>query len=229
MFLKTFTATLLIAGCKAQSDYCTDNSEQKFKECQLGNEISKEDYYGTNWITALRAFNDIEELTIEVASKAKKNHKRTLSYRKCVWAALSDVDASKTDPDSITAFYSRRDIKKISCASGDDSDERDFWNKEHIFTAGRFDKTKNQFPFSDIHHLVASDLSVNFDRGNLDFREVPKGEEVAFEKDQCNKLGCKRSTLYFEPGNGQKGQVARMLFYMALRYTTSIQPILMRD
>jgi endonuclease I len=61
---------------------------------------------------------------------------------------------------------------------------------------------------------VASDKEVNSARGNLDFNIV---ETSTKPTDDCTD--CKRSSNYWEPGAPpKKGQVARILFYMDLRY-----------
>ncbi|QGS69547.1 hypothetical protein CV093_18540 [Oceanobacillus sp. 143] len=61
-----------------------------------------------------------------------------------------------------------------------------------------------------MHHLRPTDVQVNSSRGNLDFDNG--GNAVK------NCADCKRDGDSFEPPNEVKGDVARMLFYMAVRY-----------
>ena len=50
-------------------------------------------------------------------------------------------------------------------------------------------------------------------RGNLDFNFAERSTRTT---DDC--IDCKRSATYWEPGNDKKGQLARISFYMDLRY-----------
>jgi endonuclease I len=61
-----------------------------------------------------------------------------------------------------------------------------------------------------VHHLRPEDVTVNSTRGNLDFDNG--GSAVA----QCT--GCLSDGDSFEPRDAVKGDVARMIFYMAVRW-----------
>lgn len=63
---------------------------------------------------------------------------------------------------------------------------------------------------TDIHHLRPTDMSVNSTRNNLDFDNGGKEHTEA--------LGNYYDSDSWEPRDEVKGDVARMLFYMAVRY-----------
>src|SRR5690606_14206293 len=84
------------------------------------------------------------------------------------------------------------------------------WNREHVWAKSHGDFGTSKGPGTDIHHLRATDTQVNSSRGNLDFDYG--GTSVK----SCDL--CKRDSDSFEPPNNVKGDVARMLFYMAVRY-----------
>ena len=65
-------------------------------------------------------------------------------------------------------------------------------------------------PGTDLHHLRAEDVTVNGTRGNKDFDNG--GAAVSGCTD------CWTDSDSFEPRDAVKGDVARMLFYMAVRY-----------
>ncbi|NUT98863.1 MAG: ribonuclease, partial [Saccharothrix sp.] len=65
-------------------------------------------------------------------------------------------------------------------------------------------------PGTDLHHLRPEDVTVNADRGNKDF---DAGGSAAAEAP-----GNYTDSDSWEPRNAVKGDVARMLFYMAVRY-----------
>lgn len=84
------------------------------------------------------------------------------------------------------------------------------WNREHVFA-----KSKGGFgtegPGADAHHLRASDVKFNSMRGNLPFVE---GEGNA------RKVGDG-----WYPGDHWKGDVARMILYMYIRYPKNCSPL----
>ena len=65
-------------------------------------------------------------------------------------------------------------------------------------------------PGTDVHHLRPEDVTVNSARSNKDFDNG--GSAVA----QCS--GCYTDSDSFEPRDAVKGDVARMIFYMSVRY-----------
>ena len=84
------------------------------------------------------------------------------------------------------------------------------WNREHTWAKSHGDFGTTKGPGTDIHHLRPTDVQVNSARGNLDFDNG--GSAVS----GCN--GCKKTSNSFEPPDRVKGDVARILFYMATRY-----------
>lgn len=153
-----------------------------------------------------------------ILNRIVANGHKCRSYTPCVWDALEQLDESPNDPTKVIGFYSRAEIPKGNKVSGPKVGQ-DFWNREHLYPAGRFNK--KGCPYRDLHHLVAADSSVNNDRGNSDFDEggVPvtdKGGTVTCE--DCKEV----EDVLWEPASGkQKGQIARMLFYINVRYRGS--------
>lgn len=98
-------------------------------------------------------------------------------------------------------------------------------NTEHTWPQSKF---TNKFPKetqkSDLHHLFPTDSSMNSHRSNLRFGNVDK--EV--QKLKCNtaKLGSSTSGggTVFEAPAIHKGNVARAMFYFAIRYDMVIPP-----
>jgi endonuclease I len=75
----------------------------------------------------------------------------------------------------------------------------------------------------DLHNLFPATSSVNSSRGNLEFGEV--GAEYTRPCARA-KRGPVRGggPVVFEPPDEHKGNVARALFYFALRYDLQISP-----
>lgn len=131
------------------------------------------------------------------------NH-RQLSYAE-VWDALKETDKDPINPDNVILFYSGESRSKDR-NGGNVGD----WNREHVWAKSHGDFGTSKGPGTDIHHLRPTDVQVNSSRGNLDFDyggSAVKG---------CD--GCFRTANSWEPPDQVKGDVARMLFYMATRY-----------
>jgi endonuclease I len=85
------------------------------------------------------------------------------------------------------------------------------WNREHVWPRSHGDLEDLGGPaFSDMHHLRPTDPGINSSRGNLDFDE---GGSLVNNTDDCY-----RDSDSFEPRDEVKGDIARMIFYMAVRY-----------
>ncbi len=127
-----------------------------------------------------------------------------LSYD-AVWTALKDTDQDPGNSANVIELYTGRSISKTNNGGGAGQ-----WNREHVFAQSRGAFTTSAGPGTDLHHLRAEDVSVNGTRGNKDFDNG--GSAVSGCTD------CWTDGDSFEPRDAVKGDVARMLFYMAVRY-----------
>ena len=131
------------------------------------------------------------------------NH-TTLSYA-TVWTALKDTDQDPANTGNVIELYTGRSISKSN--NGGSTGQ---WNREHVWAQSRGGFTTSAGPGTDLHHLRPEDVQVNGIRGNKDFDDG--GSAVSGCTD------CWTDSNSFEPRDAVKGDVARMLFYMAIRY-----------
>ncbi|WP_374237478.1 endonuclease [Lentzea sp. CC55] len=127
-----------------------------------------------------------------------------LSYDQ-VWDALKVTDQDPANANNVILLYSGRSQAKST--NGGNADD---WNREHVWAKSHGDFGTTTGPGTDIHHLRPEDVSVNAARGNLDF---DIGGSAVSEAPGSYADGDS-----FEPRNAVKGDVARMIFYMAVRY-----------
>lgn len=127
-----------------------------------------------------------------------------LSYSN-VWDALRVTDEDPNNSNNVILLYTGRSQGKYT--NGSYADE---WNREHVWAKSHGDFGTAIGPGTDLHHLRPTDVSVNGSRGNLDFdnggTEHSEADGNYFDSDS------------WEPRDSVKGDVARMLFYMAVRY-----------
>jgi endonuclease I len=127
-----------------------------------------------------------------------------LSYSQ-VWDALKNTDQDPANSSNVILLYTGR-----SQAKSDNGGATGDWNREHVWAKSHGDFGTATGPGTDIHHLRPEDVTVNSIRGNKDFDNggsaVPGASGNYTDSDS------------FEPRDAVKGDVARMILYMAVRY-----------
>ena len=121
-----------------------------------------------------------------------------------VWNALKETDEDPQNSNNVILLYSGKSIAKN--ANGGNTGQ---WNREHVWAKSHGDFGTSKGPGTDLHHLRPADVTVNGKRGHLDFDEG--GQSYS----GCE---CKFDADSWEPPDHVKGDIARMLFYMAVRY-----------
>ncbi|GAB3714150.1 endonuclease [Mariniluteicoccus flavus] len=131
-------------------------------------------------------------------------HNQKLSYDQ-VWTALKDTDEDPNNANNVILLYTGRSQAKSS--NGGDPDQ---WNREHVWAKSHGNFGTATGPGTDVHHLRPTDVSVNSTRSNKDFDLG--GSQVG------EAPGNYTDGDSFEPRDEVKGDVARMIMYMAVRY-----------
>ena len=128
----------------------------------------------------------------------------TVSYDE-VWDALKKTDQDPDNPGNVLLLYSGE--SQPADENGGGTDE---WNREHVWAKSHGDFGTSTGPGTDVHHLRPTNVQVNSARGNKDFDEG--GSEVE------GAPGNFTDDDSFEPRDEVKGDVARMILYMDVRY-----------
>jgi len=159
------------------------------------------DYYQT---TQQLAGSNLEDALHDII----KNHNE-FSYSSAK-QILKDSDQDPNNTDNIMLVYKGISIPKSEFAS---NNQTDYWNREHVWAKshGNFSNYGDLGPYSDAHNLKPCDASINSSRGYKDF---DNGGVQHTEATECNYTN---ST--WEPRDGSKGDVARIIFYMHTRYS----------
>jgi len=150
----------------------------------------------------------------ELSDLITSTHTKNLSYSN-VWEALKVTDLDPTNSNRVIQLYGYNRTSTGNDAyyntvnnNGGNSGQ---WNREHTFAKSLGSpKLGTSGPGADAHHLRASDVKRNSDRGNLKF---------------ANGSGNSQKTGGgWYPGDEWKGDVARMMMYMYLRYKNQCKP-----
>lgn len=126
------------------------------------------------------------------------------------WDILKESDRDTANADNVILFYTGWSVN----AAQEYNNEKG-WNREHVWAKSRGDFGTSPGPGTDTHHLRPSDITVNYARGNRWFDNC----ETPFLDDGL-ETGCftSLSSWVWQPRDEVKGDVARMIFYMATRY-----------
>ncbi len=125
-----------------------------------------------------------------------------------VWALLQYTDEDPKRRTHVILIYSGRSHPKADIyqrGSGQDQ-----WTREHVWPKSHGFPDEADTPFTDLHHLRPADKSVNTSRSNRDFADGGEPHEEV--------VGAFRGNGTFEAPGRVKGDLARALFYMAVRY-----------
>ena len=165
--------------------------------------------------------HDLSNTRDEMHSLIKSTHRNELPYTSSskpdVWDALIDVDSDPSG-QSIHLIYGN---KYISSTPHDDGSCTS-WNREHLWPRSR-GVSESGKDNTDLHHLRPADCNVNSARSNRYFSAcgvvskqdciVPAHAEAANDTE--------RDSYTFLPPANKRGDIARSIFYMDLRYDGS--------
>ncbi len=139
-----------------------------------------------------------------------------------VWEALVYTDSScleaNTKCGKIRLLYLNEDrsIDQANRGKG----KNDSWDREHVWPKSRGFPDENQDGYTDLHHLRPTDRNINSKRSNYGYNVGGKTvmDKLSDGKEVPTAAKIDADNNSFEPPDPVKGQVARMLFYMAVRY-----------
>lgn len=154
-----------------------------------------------------------------LATKITTTHTNYLSYSE-VWNATKITDLDPSNSNNVLLIYgwengtdsdATNDISRNKNSNGGNNGQ---WNREHVYAKGLGTPELNDGGSSDAgedaHHLRSSDVQRNNSRGSLRFASG------------SGNSGPVSGGWY--PGDQWKGDVARMMMYMYLRYPDQCLP-----
>jgi endonuclease I len=161
-------------------------------------------YDGTNGLTGE---------TLKVKLHQIINDHEVRSYGEFRDVILPDLDQDPNNAENIMLFYKNASIPIENFASNNESD---FWNREHTWPSSHGFNNEDT-AYTDVHNLRPSDASVNSSKSNKDFNDVENIEENA----EGEAPDTYTNADFWDPRDEIKGDVARILFYMATRYESA--------
>lgn len=168
-------------------------------------------------------YNDVDltltggQLRDELSTKVIATHIKFLSYTPGVWEACKATDLDPTNSNDVLLVYGYddndgnyvTDRTRSKNANGGDAGTK--WNREHSYPKSKGTPNLGTVGAgADAHHLRPSDITFNAQRGSFKFIDG---------SGNARQIG---SGWY--PGDEWKGDIARMMLYMYIRYPTQCKP-----
>ena len=159
-------------------------------------------YYGNLTLCTDKDTNQqvLSELT-------QKSHSNILTYTER-HNFLYTADADLIDSENVILIYSGETRYWEEYTSPNNSYNPQTFNTEHVYPQS---KLNDNDAVTDLHHLRVCDDQINSDKSNFSFT------------DGSGEYGVKSQRWY--PGDEWKGDVARMIFYLSIRYKESINVV----
>ncbi|HEY4284314.1 MAG TPA: endonuclease, partial [Chthoniobacterales bacterium] len=142
-------------------------------------------------------------------------HQRIASHTVIPYASILDplrmLYEDPSNPNNIILEYSLTSVDKQSNS----------WNREHLWARSRGDSDQAGPDDSDLFHVVPSDVGVNNARGSLYFDESNTSDPGYVIPSDSLAPQTSRDSDSWQPPPSQRGDIARALFYMEVRYDGS--------
>ena len=130
-----------------------------------------------------------------------------------VWDILKETDRDPNNTNNVILIYSG-----ISINASQEYNNENGWTREHIWSKSRGDFGTVTGIGTDVHAIRPLDNTTNSERNNRSFNNCSNCLDVIDK--WGNVTGSKKDATdwSFEPRDEVKGDVARMIFYMDVRY-----------
>jgi endonuclease I len=143
----------------------------------------------------------------------RMTHLTNFSYD-ALWTQLQYTDEDSTNTNNILELYTGWSVPQSYSGGGVDQ-----WNREHTWSKSHGDFGEVPPAGTDLHHLRPADVTVNSAKGNKDFDNGGTAyTDSSPYTGYSGTTGCYTDTDSWEPRAVEKGDVARMILYMAIRY-----------
>ena len=134
------------------------------------------------------------------------------------WDIIQQSDQDPTEHNNMILVYTggsqdkgyRDGSGNYSQYENGNGTQSNSWNREHVWPKSHGFPDEDDNAYTDVHNLKPCDRSVNSSRGTKDFD---------FGGNQHNEASdCNTDSDSWEPPDYVKGDIARILFYMVIRY-----------
>ena len=166
-----------------------------------------------NYYSSLEGLND-EEFRTELHQIISSGEIEQFSYE-ALKTELKYLDEDPNNSKNILCILTGKSMDKNSFGGTG----KYFWNREHIWPKAHGFNNEDLRPYTDLHHLRAAEAYTNSTFHNdYDYGVVTGGVKDEFGNEYVNKNDSSTGYGIYEPRDAVKGDIARMIMYMDIRY-----------
>ena len=129
------------------------------------------------------------------------------------WDVLKASDVDPSNSSNVMLIYSGASVngpQEYNSGQG--------WNREHVWPRSLGNFTTSAGVGTDVHNLKPCDISLNSTRSNHEYDELGTGGSAVNYNGSATGNRLNASAGIFEPRDDIKGDLARIIMYMDLRY-----------
>ena len=183
------------------------NSGERDVVCTTLDGTTAANYYTDSYTYDNLASQSSSQLFSNLRKLMTDTHKKTSSYADCRDMA-SQTDCENGD-GRIVMLYSSYSATVSDYKSGQG------WNREHVWPQS-LGGGNTSGGGADLHHIRPAESKLNSTRGNMKYGNVSGGKSAS--GNLSSKVGGTYSSGYFEPNDNVKGDVARIVLYVYVRW-----------
>ena len=139
----------------------------------------------------------------------------TSSSKPDVWDGLIALDTDSSG-QRIQLIYGEKEVATVPRDAG----TCEYWNREHVWSRSR-GVGESGLDNTDLHHMRPSDCNVNSARGKKYFAQCGTVDSLSSCTSPANPEAAndtETDTKSFLPPKSKRGDIARTILYMDLRY-----------
>ena len=211
-----------ISSSNSSSEQSSSQSNSSSSESSLSSSSSIEEGFGYDYYNGYYGhltWTSGDDLKQKLHDIIREGY-QPLSYaksKKTNWETNIYADHTKEDYEFLDVVYSPNDVFQTQTTKE--------WQREHAFAASLMTGSTTSYAVNclgratDFHNLFASAQSGNSSRQNKNFGVADKTMESYVNRTIDNGFdGYSFDEKTFEPGDVDKGRLARAIFYMATMY-----------
>ena len=207
-----------VASSEISSEIISSSSEETSSSSSSEESSSLPDYSGMTfydgYYSSLTSWQNGRDLKNKLNAIIREGY-TPLTYADN-FATNINADHTKYDYEYLDVVYSDTNLYKTETSKG--------WQREHAFCASLMcgsstgEAVKFKGRATDFHNLFASNASANGSRGNKNYGNADKTASNYTNRTSNNGYDGYSFAQAFEPGDKEKGRLARAIFYMATMY-----------
>ena len=182
------------------------NSGERDVVCTTLDGTSASSYYTGQYTYANLSSQTTTQLFNSLRKLMRDTHNRLSTYNDC--KNMSDQTDCENEDGRVLLIYTSYSAT-MSQWNG--------WNREHVWPQSKGGGNTSGGG-ADLHHIRPSDAVVNSTRGNKSYGYANGGSAVKGSNPATGCLGGYSSSSYFEPLDNVKGDIARIVLYVYVRW-----------